>query len=272
MKTHRILTTLLSTAMVLALSDLANATPDETGNCAECHGGSRDAYDIQGSDGTVDPIGGVGNLKYFDVLPEESVAVIANVTNGGGKYAPAVVEYSNGDWTEGSFTQGTGSSWNFTTAGLDHYYLSPKSANAPWTFDMAVASGVAEGYYPFTLTVAGGSEDWADSENFYVHVLSATIIGDMNDDGQLSDADISPFVLALTNRTAYDAMYSGVDADVIGDFNGNSQLDLGDVAGFKAAVPGLGAGTASAVPEPASAILLLLSLVGLAGFRGRQRL
>lgn len=265
-------------AVVWALSDLANAHPSSSGNCANCHENSRDAFDIDGSDGTVDPVGGVGNLKYFDVLPNESVAVIANVFNGGGKYAPTVVEYSDGVWTEGSFTQGTGSSWTFDESGLDHYYVGQQSTNGSWMFDLAVAGGVAEGYYPFTFTVAGGNEDWADSEDFYVHVLASTMFdpGDVTMDGTLDGDDITAFVAGWQTVLPTDDY---VTAWGKGDLNLDRVSDLRDAYLLHEALRNSGFGgfdfglLAEAVPEPSSILLaaIMAGMSCLGGCFGRRR-
>ncbi len=88
--------------------------------------------------------------------------------------------------------------------------------------------------------------------------------GDLNGDGEVTEADINAFVQALTNRTAFETNYPGVDADDLGDFNGNGKLDLGDVSGFILAVnaPGASAGSSS-VPEPSTCLLFAIGLVGL---------
>ena len=102
-------------------------------------------------------------------------------------------------------------------------------------------------------------------DGFVEYILN----GDMNDDGFVNDLDVNPFVQALTNRADYETAYPDVDADMVGDFNGNGVLDLGDVNGFKAAVPGVGAGSAGTVPEPSVMTLVLSAIVGL--LFGRRR-
>lgn len=61
---------------------------------------------------------------------------------------------------------------------------------------------------------------------------SFIIVGDMNGDGSLTNADISAFTLALTNRTRYIQDHADLNADYIGDFNGDHQLTNDDIAGF----------------------------------------
>ncbi len=92
-------------------------------------------------------------------------------------------------------------------------------------------------------------------------------LGDMDGDGDVDDADVNPFVQALTNRSAYDANLYEVDADFVGDFNDNGKLDLGDVAMFKTAVQAAGLATASATPEPSSLMMIVLAMACLCGRR-----
>ena len=56
--------------------------------------------------------------------------------------------------------------------------------------------------------------------------------GDLNGDGALNTLDVSPFVLAILDRTAFDAAYPDVDADVVGDFNDDSVLNSLDISFF----------------------------------------
>ena len=63
-------------------------------------------------------------------------------------------------------------------------------------------------------------------------------LGDANVDGVLSNLDIAPFVLALTNPVAYQAMFPDVDPNVVLDMNGDGGFDNADIAGFVAALTG----------------------------------
>jgi len=63
------------------------------------------------------------------------------------------------------------------------------------------------------------------------------ILGDMNGDNMVNNADIPAFVLALTDRDVYIATY-GLDADKRGDFDGDGELNNGDIPGFVARLSG----------------------------------
>ena len=97
--------------------------------------------------------------------------------------------------------------------------------------------------------------------------LEGTRRGDMNGDGAVTNGDINPFVLALTDPAAYEAAYPGLDPDLIGDFNGSLTLTNGDIIGFVDALtgptPSIEALTALTVPEPGSAALVGLLSAGL---------
>ncbi len=87
--------------------------------------------------------------------------------------------------------------------------------------------------------------------------LVAGLLGDMNADGAVDTGDVAPFVLALTDPDAYASTY-GLDPTLPGDINRDGAFDTGDVAPFVQLL--VGAGSQSAVPEPATATLMLTVL------------
>jgi hypothetical protein len=77
--------------------------------------------------------------------------------------------------------------------------------------------------------------------------------GDLNGDNLVNFGDLSPFVLALTDVPAYDAMFPDLAATRVDrcDTSGDSMCNFGDLSPFVAILTG-GSSRASAVPEPAA--------------------
>ncbi len=78
-----------------------------------------------------------------------------------------------------------------------------------------------------------------DQPRFYKNL---GFFGDANGDCEFNNSDIACFVLALTDPTAYQAMFPDVEADVVLDMNGDGVFNNLDVTGF---VVGLTGGTSS---------------------------
>lgn len=94
------------------------------------------------------------------------------------------------------------------------------------------------------------------------------VVGDLNGDNLVTEADVNPFVEALTNRAAYDLHGYGVNADLAGDVNGDGFFNLGDVGAFKSLIMSSGAGSAQSVPEPS---VLLITMSAIAPLLVRRR-
>jgi len=66
------------------------------------------------------------------------------------------------------------------------------------------------------------------------------ITGDMNGDGTVNNADISAFILAITQPSNFQETYPGVDPDLWGDVTGDGTLNNADIPGFVALLTGGG--------------------------------
>jgi hypothetical protein len=64
------------------------------------------------------------------------------------------------------------------------------------------------------------------------------VLGDANHDGRLTNTDIGPFILALTNRTQYESDFPAADPSVLLDFNWTGSFTNTDIAGFVNALTG----------------------------------
>src|SRR5262249_25875730 len=96
-------------------------------------------------------------------------------------------------------------------------------------------------------------------------------LGDFNRDGKFNAADVSAMVAALANPANYEISKGLEDSQylLIGDLNNDGQVsnaDLQKMIGLLKA----GSGTADAVPEPASAALMVMAGAMLLGARWRR--
>jgi len=73
-----------------------------------------------------------------------------------------------------------------------------------------------------------GAYDWSDNP---FSVIAAPTVGDMNCDGVLNTGDIGPFVMALTDPSAYGSTYPSCQI-LHGDMDHNGSVDGADVEGF----------------------------------------
>ncbi len=77
---------------------------------------------------------------------------------------------------------------------------------------------------PFEGMAIDNIEILADEPDF--------ILGDANGDGAFDFGDIEPFVLALSDPTAFMLQFPNVDVDQVLDFDGDGVFTFGDIEGF----------------------------------------
>jgi hypothetical protein len=80
--------------------------------------------------------------------------------------------------------------------------------------------------------------------------------GDLNGDDMVNFGDLTPFVLALTDTAAYDAMFPELVDTRVGrcDTSGDSACNFGDLTPFVNLLTGE-PGSSSAIPEPSMVLL-----------------
>ncbi len=123
-------------------------------------------------------------------------------------------------------------------------------------------------WYAFVLAINGS---WGANLPGTVYVDNWQIanihylLGDFNGDYQITNSDLQALLVALKNPTAYE-LSSGLTAtafESIADVNGDGTFNAADIQAEMnlLTAANAGSGSTSAVPEPAS--LLLLALAGL---------
>lgn len=92
-------------------------------------------------------------------------------------------------------------------------------------------------YFTADVDVNGTPSTTDDIEGAFRLTVFVGLLGDLNCDGIVSVNDIGPFVLALTDPTAYESLFPdcGVSA---GDINGDDQVSVGDIGPFVALLTG----------------------------------
>jgi hypothetical protein len=119
------------------------------------------------------------------------------------------------------------------------------------------------------VALAGANQGSYDA---WIARLSAPVLGDMNHDFQLTNADIQAMISALANPTAFKQSLGLTDADYLAlwDVNGDGQVNAADISALMNMLAGNpipsqsdAMGSTNAVPEPASAMLWMIGISAL---------
>ena len=89
------------------------------------------------------------------------------------------------------------------------------------------------------------------------------LLGDMDQDGNVTFDDVDELVLGLNDPLGYAAEFV-VSPVANGDTDGDGDFDFDDIPGFVAL---LGSASVQSVPEPSSLVIAILAVVGLVAYR-----
>jgi len=143
------------------------------------------------------------------------------------------------------------------------------------SFDVLDFNSISGAFGSIVLAPLGDSLFWDTSRLLVDGTLSVhqgALTGDMDGDGDVDFDDIGAFVLALNDPAAYEAMF-GVPPAVRGDTDGDGDHDFDDIDGFVSILTSPTGDVQSVVPEPSSAMLVVIAfatMVGFLGVRGRE--
>jgi hypothetical protein len=120
-----------------------------------------------------------------------------------------------------------------TTPVIEHNSVGPDTSGR-WGDYGAVAAD------PTDLDVFWAHHEYGESGSWRTWVAQVQLprlLGDMNCDGAVDNFDITPFVLALNDPTAYGTTYVGCNI-LHGDVNGDGNVDNFDITPFVALLSG----------------------------------
>lgn len=142
-----------------------------------------------------------------------------------------------------------------------------------WIANWGVSSNPPTGswddfeFWQYTDSGSLGGLDPLDRNRFYgtpddLAAYTIQLMGDMNDDGVVTDDDVLHFVMALENADTYTNLV-GFDPLRRGDLTGDGQFNLDDIAPFAQLLGPGAAPLLNLVPEPGTAGLAAMLSISL---------
>jgi hypothetical protein len=148
--------------------------------------------------------------------------------------------------------------------------FSPQVGNLFDILDWSARTGT---FSTLSLPSLAANLQWSTAQLYSEGILSviSTLPGDFNQDGQLTGADITAMLVALTDLDAYKASHNLSDANLlaIGDLDHSTFLSNADLQPLLDLVA-TGGGALASVPEPSSLMLFALAIPAFV-LRGRYR-
>jgi hypothetical protein len=142
------------------------------------------------------------------------------------------------------------------------YVSNSISSPGPYRLNLAIGNLATPGTYPIVVMLAGNGERGAES-SLNLHIASAVSAGDFDEDGDVDGSDLAMWRAGF--GTLAMATHGHGDADADSDVDGADfliwQRQLGSPPGIVVA--------ASATPEPAAGLLMLLGATATAAIARR---
>jgi hypothetical protein len=234
---NRTMVAALASLLVMALAHVAAAFPSRGGSCTSCHsepGGSLTA-----------------SPNPLDIELGQSGLLTFSITNLGGSSDTAIsVQGLENPALKASIAPG-GDPWTHrTNATYGMSYVSNSiSSTGPYTLNLAIGSPATPGAYPIIVMYAGDGERGTES-SFTLRITPVLAAADFDEDGDVDGADLARW------ETGFGT--TGTATHMQGDADHDLDADGADFVIWQRQLGGAGSlVSASVVPEPATAMLLL---------------
>ncbi len=223
-----------SIALLILPAGSACALPSYGSGCTGCHTRTAGAFGFSPS-----------NLLQLPMSQTRAITINVTSTGGGssalsltGLNAAGLGAQPDASWTKRP--NSVSPTW---------WTLGPFSGTGAKSLSLTPGAGAVRGSYPISVTLAGGSEDWSKTGNFTVKV---GVPGDYNDNGVVDAAD---YVLWRKGGPLQ------FEVDTPGSVDAADYTAWRTRFGNTTAGVGSGSIMITAVPEPATIVLIVLGVL-----------